>query len=108
MPRDKDQNVNVVQQTSPKFESIEIVVRDVECVITHAMSGLSGAIEQPCVYPGSSGGRACDSGTSQGTLPSSMETLPSDMVDGEYSEEDDAEETWGRLFPLGSSFVAVG
>ncbi|XP_046579376.1 serine/threonine-protein kinase Chk2-like [Haliotis rubra] len=70
------------------------------------MSGLSGAIE-PCVYPGTSAGRACDSGTSQGTIPSSMETLPSDMVDGEYSEEDDMEETWGRLFPLGASFVAV-
>ena len=41
-----------------------------------------------------------------------METLPTqDVCDGDYSEEDESSQevtTWGRLFPLGDSFVAVG
>ena len=41
-----------------------------------------------------------------------METLPTqDVCDGDFSEEDESSQetaVWGRLFPLGSSFVAVG
>ena len=42
-----------------------------------------------------------------------METLPTqDVCDGDYSEEDESSSqeatTWGRLFPLGDSFIAVG
>lgn len=40
-----------------------------------------------------------------------METLPTqDVCDGDFSEEDESSQetaVWGRLFPLGSSFVAV-
>ncbi|XP_063419076.1 serine/threonine-protein kinase Chk2-like [Mytilus trossulus] len=37
-----------------------------------------------------------------------MQTVPSDFIDGVDSEEnDDNEEVWGRMFPLGSSFIAV-
>lgn len=38
-----------------------------------------------------------------------MATVPCDMIDGESEEDDSQEEetTWGRFFPLGSSFVAV-
>ncbi|KAJ8312433.1 hypothetical protein KUTeg_009806 [Tegillarca granosa] len=38
-----------------------------------------------------------------------MSTVPCDMIDGESEEDDSQEEetTWGRFFPLGSSFVAV-
>ena len=40
---------------------------------------------------------------------SSMETVPTDGVDGFYSEEDEnQEEIWGRLFPIGASFSALG
>ena len=41
-----------------------------------------------------------------------METLPTqDVCDGDFSEEDESSQesvVWGRLFPLGDSFVAVG
>ena len=41
-----------------------------------------------------------------------METLPTqDVCDGDFSEEDESSQesvVWGRLFPLGESFVAVG
>ena len=43
-------------------------------------------------------------------MPSSMETVPTDMVDG-FGSDDDATEgpgVWGRLFPIGSSFTALG
>lgn len=42
---------------------------------------------------------------------SSMETVPCDLIDGEFSgEEEEAEETqpWARLMPLGPGFVTVG
>lgn len=42
---------------------------------------------------------------------SSMETVPCDLIDGEFSGEDEeAEETqlWARLMPLGPGFVTVG
>ena len=40
---------------------------------------------------------------------SSMETVPTDLVDGCGSEEDDTqEEVWGRFFPIGSSFTTIG
>lgn len=41
---------------------------------------------------------------------SSMETVPCDLIDGEFSgEEEEAEETqpWARLMPLGPGFVTV-
>lgn len=41
-----------------------------------------------------------------------METLPTqDVMDGEYSEEEESSQessAWGRLFPLGESFIALG
>ncbi|XP_050410649.1 serine/threonine-protein kinase Chk2 isoform X2 [Patella vulgata] len=41
-----------------------------------------------------------------GSQISSMETLPTqDLVDGDLSEEDVDSNAWGRLFPLGSSFM---
>lgn len=44
-------------------------------------------------------------------MPSSMETVPTDMVDGFGSDEDateaDGPGVWGRLFPIGSSFTAL-
>lgn len=43
------------------------------------------------------------------------ETVPADFLDGFDETEEDDEETspkedvcWGRIFPLGSSFVAMG
>lgn len=49
-------------------------------------------------------------GESKSTIGSSMETVPADFIDGQFSEEDEEAETdtWGRLFPLGESFVALG
>ena len=44
-------------------------------------------------------------------MPSSMETVPTDMVDGFGSDEDanvNDHVVWGRLFPIGSSFTALG
>ena len=39
----------------------------------------------------------------------SMETVPTDFVDGFGSEEDETqEEVWGRMFPIGASFTAIG
>ena len=38
-----------------------------------------------------------------------MQTVPTDFIDGPDSEEnEEKEEIWGRMFPLGSSFIAVG
>ena len=38
-----------------------------------------------------------------------MQTVPTDFIDAPDSEEnEEKEEVWGRMFPLGSSFVAVG
>jgi len=41
-----------------------------------------------------------------------METLPTqDVMDGDFGEEEESSQetgTWGRLFPLGESFVAMG
>ena len=49
--------------------------------------------------------------SSQGTA-SSMETLPTqDLLDADLSEEDSEEnpsQLWGRFFPLGASFTAIG
>lgn len=42
---------------------------------------------------------------------SSMETVPCDLIDGEFSgEEEESEETqpWARLMPLGPGFVTIG
>ncbi|XP_062571619.1 serine/threonine-protein kinase Chk2-like [Saccostrea cucullata] len=40
---------------------------------------------------------------------SSMETVPSDFIDGNFSEEEEADEVqpWGRLMPLGPGFITV-
>ena len=50
--------------------------------------------------------------SSAGTV-SSMETLPTqDVVDGFFDEHEEADENpeivWGRLLPVGKTFVAVG
>ena len=47
---------------------------------------------------------------SSAEVPSSMETVPCDFVDGFGSGEDEESQDnpWGRLFPIGSSFTAVG
>jgi len=41
-----------------------------------------------------------------------METLPAqDVMDGDFGEEEESSQetgAWGRLFPLGESFVAMG
>jgi len=41
-----------------------------------------------------------------------METLPTqDVCDGYFSDEEESSQesvAWGRLFPLGESFVALG
>ena len=38
-----------------------------------------------------------------------MQTVPTDFIDAPDSEEnEEKEEVWGRMFPLGSSFIAVG
>ena len=42
-------------------------------------------------------------------VQSSMETVPTDFVDGFGSgEEETIEEPWGRLFPIGTSFTSLG
>ena len=50
--------------------------------------------------------------TSNASLASTMDLPTQDVADGYFdSEEDDhsqTEEPWGRLFPLGDSFVALG
>ena len=44
-----------------------------------------------------------------GSIPSSMETVPTDMVEGYGSDEDASNQAvWGRLFPIGASFSAIG
>ena len=50
---------------------------------------------------------------SGGSQASSMETVPTDFVDGYSSEEDGAagasqSKVWGRLYPVGTSFTAIG
>ena len=47
---------------------------------------------------------------SYGSVVSSMETLPTqDVTDGyEEEEPEQHEEIWGRLFPVGASFTALG
>ncbi len=52
------------------------------------------------------------SGGSQ-SQASSMETVPTDFVDGYSSEEDGTgasqeQAVWGKLFPVGTSFTAIG
>ena len=38
-----------------------------------------------------------------------MQTVPTDFIEAPDSEEnEDEEEVWGRMFPLGSSFISVG
>lgn len=44
------------------------------------------------------------------SIPSSMETVPTDCMDP-YSSGDEGtadDDVWGRLFPIGPSFVALG
>ena len=54
-----------------------------------------------------SGGQTLKRTPSSGeSIPSSMETVPTDFVDG-YSSEEEVD-VWGRLFPIGPSFTAVG
>ena len=46
---------------------------------------------------------------SQGTVTSSMETVPADFVDGSFSEPEQEElEIWARLFPVSASFDSCG
>ena len=50
---------------------------------------------------------------SGGSQASSMETVPTDFVDGYSSEEDGTaaasqSKVWGRLYPVGTSFTAIG
>ncbi len=54
---------------------------------------------------------AANASSSSSSYPSSMETctLGMDLVDGFGSEGDEgAPEVWGRLFPIGRSFTALG
>ena len=61
------------------------------------------------ISPNSPLKRVQSCGASQYSQASSMETVPTDFVDGFGSEEDDSqEEVWGRLFPIGTSFTTMG
>ncbi len=58
------------------------------------------------------GSGAGDSGVSIDSQKETMETLSSDVLDG-YSSDDDGvgasqSKVWGRLFPVGTSFRALG
>lgn len=49
-----------------------------------------------------------DSQNTDSNPQSSMETVPSDFIDGDFSEEEDESQPWAKLMPLGPGFVTVG
>lgn len=61
-------------------------------------------VKDSCIFK-----KGQDSQSTDSNPHSSMETVPTDFIDGDFSEEDDADETpWARLMPLGEGFVTVG
>ncbi|XP_048742373.1 serine/threonine-protein kinase Chk2-like [Ostrea edulis] len=60
-------------------------------------------VKDSCIFK-----KGQDSQSTDSNPHSSMETVPTDFIDGDFSEEDDADETpWARLMPLGEGFVTV-
>ena len=68
-----------------------------------------GNINKTC-SPGRPGtnSKQAEPGSQSQSIPSSMETVPTDFVDAFSSGDEDGAVAWGRLFPLGSSFTSVG
>ena len=70
--------------------------------ITQALTSTLDLSPQCSIWP-----QSLESASS--SLPSTMDLPTQDVGDGYYSSEDEhSEEAWGRLFPLGESFSALG